>query len=245
MLLTGAEATGVPCVHIVNALTDQPLADDVAMKLIDWGMVPSCAGLERPNGQAAAVAAADRLRTASVVVVLLTSKAMTDVSVQHDAGTAIAQARLNPSKVIIPVLLDPGAYPEATFADHAWLVPLSHRSDDIARGIFEAMHLAPNSGGSDYRVPDAFETELHSESVAQVRAAIAGTRFRRRAVVVAVGVLALLNLTLVALAIATDGADLSRLLLAMLSPIMTFVGVVLGFRLGQRDLAYRRFRDRR
>ena len=58
-------------------------------------------------------------------------------------------------------------------------------------------------------------------------------------------VLALLNLTLVALAIATDGADMSRLLLTMLSPIMTFVGVVLGFRLGQRDLAYRRFRDRR
>ena len=244
MLLTGAEATGAPCVHIVNALTDQPLADDVAMKLIDWGMVPSCAGLERPNEQAAAVAAADRLRTASVVVVLLTSKAMTDVSVQHDAGTAIAQARLNPSKVIIPVLLDPGAYPEATFADHAWLVPLSHRSDDIAaasskRCIWLRTPVGPTTA-CRMRLRPSF-----TWSVAQVRAAIAGTRFRRRAVVVAVGVLALLNLTLVALAIATDGADLSRLLLAMLSPIMTFVGVVLGFRLGQRDLAYRRIRDRR
>ena len=78
--------------------------------------------------------------------------------------------------MIIPVLLDPGADPEATFADHSWLVPSSHRSDDIARGIFEAMHLAPDSGGPDNRVPDAFETELHSESVAQVRAAIAGTQ---------------------------------------------------------------------
>ena len=68
---------------------------------------------------------------------------MTDATVQHDAATAVAQARLDPTKVILPVLLDPGADPEATFAGHPWLVPSSHRPDDIARGIFEAVHLAP------------------------------------------------------------------------------------------------------
>jgi len=177
--------------------------------------------------------------------VLLTSKAVTDATVEHDAATAVAQARLDPSKVIVPVLLDPGADPDATFAGHSWLVPSSNRADDVARAVFEAVHLASDLGPTGTRAPTVSEPELEAESFAEVRAAIAGTQARRRAVVAAVAILVLVNLALLALAVAAHGDDLARLLLTMVSPLITFVGVVLGFSLGRLDLAYRRSRDRR
>ena len=180
-----------------------------------------------------------------MVVVLLTSKAVTDATVQHAAATAVAQARLDPSKVIVPVLLDPGADPDGTFAGHSWLVPSSDRADDIARAVFEAVHLTADHRPTGRRSPTVSESELEAASVAEVRAAIAGTQARVRAVVAAVAILVLANLALVALAVAIHGDDVAGLLLMIISPLLTFVGVVLGFSLGRRDLAYRRSRDRR
>ena len=244
-LLTGAEAATVPRVYVVNAQADQSLANEVAFRLIDWGMVLNGAGLRPRGSPGGAATAADRLRTASVVVVLLTSKAVTDTTVQHEAATAVAQARLDPSKVIVPVLLDPGADPDATFAGRPWLVPSSNRADDVARAVFEAVHLTPDLVPTESRATTASVPELEAASVAEVRAAIAGTQARRRAVLAAVGILVLINIALVTLAVATHGDDMAQLLLTIVSPLITFLGVVLGFSLGRRDLAYRRSRDRR
>jgi hypothetical protein len=61
----------------------------------------------------------------------------------------------------------------------------------------------------------------------------------------AVAILLLANIALVALAVATHGDSATPLLLTMASPLITFVGVLLGFYWGRRDLAYRRTRDRR
>lgn len=244
-LLTGAARATSPRLYVVHALADQSLADEVAVRLIDRGMVLSGAGPPSRGGQASAASAPDRLRAASVVVVLLTSKAVADPSVQHDAATAVAQARLDPSKVIVPVLLDPGTDPDATFAGDSWLVPPSNRADDVARAVFETVRLAPDLGSTGSRTPTVSDPEREAESVAEVRAAIAGTQARRRAVAAAVAILLLANIALVALAVATHGDNVAPLLLTMISPLITFVGVLLGFSLGRRDLAYRRFGDRR
>ena len=243
--MTGAERATSPRVHVVNALADQSLADEVAVRLIERGMVLSGAGHPSRGGQASATSAADRLRAASVVVVLLSSKAVADPSVQHDAATAVAQARLDPTKLVFPVLLDPGADPDATFAGHSWLVPSSNRADDVARAVFQAVHLARILELTGTGATTVFDPELEAESVAEVRAAIAGTQARRRAVAAAVAILLLANSALVALAVATHGDNVAPLLLTMISPLITFVGVLLGFSLGRRDLAYRRFGDRR
>ena len=147
--------------------------------------------------------------------------------------------------MIVPVLLDPGADPDATFAGHSWLVPSSNRADDVARAVFQAVHLARILELTGTGATTVFDPELEAESVAEVRAAIAGTQARRRAVAAAVAILLLANSALVALAVATHGDNVAPLLLTMISPLITFVGVLLGFSLGRRDLAYRRFGDRR
>ena len=46
----GAEAATMPRIYVVNAPDDQSLADEVASRLIDWGMVLSGAGLA-PRGE--------------------------------------------------------------------------------------------------------------------------------------------------------------------------------------------------
>lgn len=243
--MTGADAATTTRVYVVNAPADQSLADDVAFRLIEWGMVLSGAGVPTRRGATGAESAADRLRAASVVVVLLTSKAVRDPSVERDAGTAVAQARLDPTKLVLPVLLDSGADPDGTFAGHFWLVPSSNRADDVARAVFEALHLTRNLELTETGATTVSEPELEAESIAEVRAAIADTQARRRAVSAAVAILLLANIALVALAVATHGDSVAPLLLTMVSPLITFVGVLLGFYWGRRDLAYRRTRDRR
>lgn len=244
-LLTGAGAATTPQVYIVNAQADQSLADEVAVRLIDWGMALSGAGLPAREGASGTATPADRLRTASVVVVLLTAKSMMDRALQHDAATAVAQARLDPGKVIVPVLLDRDADPDASFAGHPWLVPSSHRADDVARAVFEAVHLTPEYRLRGGRASTVSEPGLQTASIAEVSAAIAGTQARRRALVAAVAILVLANLALVALAVASHGDNMAQLLLTMISPLLTFVGVALGFSLGRLELAYRRSSDRR
>ena len=244
-LLTGVEAATTPRIHIVNALADQSLADEVAFRLSDWGMVLTGAGIPPRGGPVSAATAADRLGPASVVVVLLTSKAVTDPGVEHDAATAVAQARLDPTKVVLPVLLDSGADPDATFAEQFWLVPSSNRADDVARAVFQALHVGRGLerigvGATTVSVP-----QLETESIAGVRAARAVAHARRRAVAAAVAILLLANIALVALALATHGDNVAPLLVTMVSPLITFVGVLLGFLLGRRGLPYRRSDDRR
>lgn len=243
--MTGVEAATTPRVHIVNALADQSLADEVAFRLSDWGMMLSEAGIPPQRGPANAATAADRIGAASVVVVLLTSNAVTDASVEHDAATAVAQARLDPTKAVLPVLLDSGADPDATFAGHFWLVPPSKRADDVARAVFQAVHLARDLERTGIGATTLSVPQLEAESIADVRADIADTQARRRAVAAAVAILLLANIGLVALAVATHGDNMAPLLLTMVSPLITFVGVLLGFLLGRRDLPYRRSDDRR
>lgn len=242
--MTRADAATTPRVYIVNAPADQSLADEVAFRLIDRGMVLSGAGLPTRRGPPGA-ATADPLHAASVVIVLLTSKALADPTVERDAATAVAQARLNPTKWVLPVLLDSGADPDATFAGHFWLVPSSNRADDVARAVFQAVHLARNLDLTGTGATTVWDLELEAGSVGEVRAAIAGTQARRRAVAAAVAILLLANLALVGLAVATHGDNVDPLLLTMISPLITFVGLLLGFSFGRRDLAYRRSRDRR
>ena len=241
----GAERATSPRVHIVNASADQSLADEVTVRLINRGIVLSGAGPPSPGGHASAASAADRLRAASVVVVLLTSKAVADPRVQHDAATAVAEAREDPTKLVLPVLLDTGADPVGTFAGHFWLVPSSNRADDVARAVFQAIDLAPNHELTGTAATTVSDHELEAESVAEVRVPIAGTQAPRRAMAAAVAILLLANIAVVALAIATHSDNVSLLLLTLFSPLLTFVGVLLGFSLGRRDLANRRFRDRR
>jgi hypothetical protein len=180
-----------------------------------------------------------------VVVVLLTSKAVRDPSVERDAAAAVAQARLDSTKLVLPVLLDSGVDPDAIFAGHFWLVPSSSRADDVARAVFQAVQLARNLDLTGAGATTVSEPELEAESIGEVRAARAGTQARRRAVAAGVAILLLANIALVALAVATHGDSVAPLLLTMISPLITFVGVLLGFSLGRRDLAFRRSRDRR
>jgi hypothetical protein len=243
-LLTGADAATTPRVYVVNAPANQSLADEVTFRLIEWGMVLNGAGVPTRRGPTGAEGAADRLRAASVVVVLITAKAVRDPSVERDAATAVAQARLDPTKLVLPVLLGSGADPDGTFAGHFWLVPSSNRADDVARAVFEALHLTRNLKLTGTGATTVSEPELKAESIAEVRAAIAGSQ-ARRAVAAAVAILLLANIALVALAVATHGDNAAPLLLTMVSPLITFVGVLLGFSWGRRDLAYQRSRDRR
>ena len=242
--MTGADAATTPRVHVVNAPADQSLADEVAFRLIEWGMVLSGAGVRTRRPPTGAENAADRLRAASVVVVLLTSKAVRDPSVERDAATAVSQARLDPTKLVLPVLLDSGADPDGTFAGHFWLVPSSNRADDVAGAVFDALHLTRNLGLTETGATTVSEPEVEAEFT-EVRAAITGTRARWRAVAAAVTILLLANIALVALAVAAHGDNAAPLLLTMISPLITFIGVLLGFSLGRRDLEYRRTRDRR
>ena len=115
----------------------------------------------------------------------------------------------------------------------------------MARAVFQAVHLARNLEPTGTGATTVSQPELEAESVADVRAAIAGTQARRRAVAAAVAILLLANIALVALAVATHGDNVAPLLLTMVSPLITFVGVLLGFLLGRRDLPYRRSDDRR
>jgi hypothetical protein len=243
-LLTRADAATTPRVYIVNAPADQSLADEVAFRFIGWGMVLSGAGVPTRRGSTGVEGAVNRLGAASVVVVLLTSMAVRDPSVERDAATAVAQARLDPTKLVLPVLLDSGADPDGTFAGHFWLVPSSNLADDVARAVFEALDLIRNLELTGTSATTVSEPELEAESIGEVRAAIAGTQARRRAVAAAVAILLLANHALVGLAVATPGDNVAPLLLTMISPLITFVGVLLGFSLGRRDLAYRRSRDR-
>lgn len=246
-LVASAGAVTVPRAHVLHAPTDQQFADELALRLIDWGMVVSGAGPGPAVGLDVQPITSDGLRGASVVILLLSAEAMDDPSVQHDAATAVAGARLNPTMVILPVLLDPGADPDvdldATFVGHPWLVPSPLSAAEVARRIFEALHPSAERPPPQSVPTPPLQPEDHAEALTEVRAAMARPRSRRRAMVAAVVLLVTSNVALVALMVATHGGGLTTQLPVIISPLLTFVGVVLGFRLGRGEMSYRRSRD--
>ena len=108
----------------------------------------------------------DRLRAASVVVVLLTSEGGDRPTVAARRRDRLAQARLDPTKRVRSGPARPGRRPGRTFAGHPWLVPSSHRADDVARGgLSKPVHLAHDFERTGNRESNPSGSQLVSESM--------------------------------------------------------------------------------